>query len=52
MQVVAELVMSEDYVCFTQIAFDTASVGFTLRLLMMADFHEASMGKLIRLLQG
>jgi len=51
-QVVAELVMSEDYVYFTRIVIDTASVGYMLRLLMMADFHEASMGKLIRLLQG
>ena len=51
MQVVAELMMSEDYVCFARMVIDTASVGY-MCLLMMADFHEASMGKLIRLLQG
>ena len=51
MQVVIELVKSEDCVYFTRIVFDTAPTGHMLRLLMMPELHEASLGSLICLLQ-
>ncbi|KAL8501367.1 hypothetical protein ACS0TY_020782 [Phlomoides rotata] len=46
---VMEFLESQEYSRFRRIVFDTAPTGHTLRLLMLPDFFDASVGKMMKM---